>query len=219
MSPTTFDRAATYVGSSTAPSSNEAKLRLYSLYKIATSSRTPTASRPGLLDFSGRAKWDAWSRLGKEDEWVRLTDDEARERARRAYVDEAGSLGFVEGQDEVQVRPVPKKGKKDQMVAVSTLEDSFVDKAPPSRIHELAIEGDVAALEGFLAGEGKDANLDERDSYGFAPLHLATDRGHAAVVKVLLAHGADRSVPDEDGNTALDLARLAEHDDLVSLLS
>ncbi|GAA5857323.1 hypothetical protein JCM9279_000296 [Rhodotorula babjevae] len=219
MSSTAFDRAVAYVSSSTAPSSNEHKLRLYALYKVATSTRTPTASRPGLLDFSGRAKWDAWSRLGKEDEWARLSDDEAREGARRAYIDEARRLGFVDGKEEVQERPAAKKDKKDQMVAVSTLEDSFVDEAPPSRIHELAIEGDVAALEGFRAGDGKAADLNERDAYGYAPLHLATDRGHAAVVKVLLAHGADRSLPDEDGNTALDLARLAEHDDLVALLS
>ncbi|GAA5931472.1 hypothetical protein JCM3775_006864 [Rhodotorula graminis] len=220
MSPTAFERAVAYVGSSTAPSSTELKLRLYSLYKVATtSSRTPTASRPGLLDFSGRAKWDAWSRLGKEDEIARLSDDEVSDWARRAYVDEARALGFAEELDEVQERPGPRKGKKDQMVAVSTLEDSFVDEAPPSRIHELAIDGDVAALEEFLAGDGKGVDLNERDSYGYAPLHLATDRGHADVVKALLAHGADRSLPDEDGNTALDLARLAEHADLVELLS
>lgn len=62
-----------------------------------------------------------------------MSDDEAREHARRAYVDEARRLGFSDGKDEVQERAAPKKGKKEQMVAVSTLEDSFVDEAcvPP----------------------------------------------------------------------------------------
>lgn len=137
--------------------------------------------------------------------------------------------------------------------------------SPPSRIHELAIAGDVAGLEAFLAGEGKGADLNERDSYGFAPLHLATDRGalwtllaeslnktlmlsrvhrsrwrgqgpprsrgrslpfcaflsriHSLSVGLSMLITTDAVSQDEDGNTALDLARLAEHDDLVALLS
>jgi diazepam-binding inhibitor (GABA receptor modulator, acyl-CoA-binding protein) len=35
-------------------------LALYSLYKQATSGDV-TGSRPGMLDFKGRAKYDAWS--------------------------------------------------------------------------------------------------------------------------------------------------------------
>ncbi|BGP40721.1 hypothetical protein JCM10449v2_004683 [Rhodotorula kratochvilovae] len=221
MSSSAFERAVAFVGSSSAPSSTDQKLRLYALFKVATASARPTAPRPGMLDFSGRAKWDAWDRIGK-GEFASLGEEEARERARAQYVDEARRLGFTNGVDDLEdVREaLPKvEGKKERMVAVSVMEDSFVDEAPISRIHELAIAGDAAALEAFLAGEGSGADLDARDSYGYAPIHLATDRGHAATVKVLLAAGADRSLPDEDGNTALDLARLAEHDDLVAFLA
>ncbi|CAF1234791.1 unnamed protein product [Rotaria sp. Silwood1] len=43
---------------------NETKLKLYALYKQATSGVCSTA-KPGLTDFIGRAKWTAWSSLGK----------------------------------------------------------------------------------------------------------------------------------------------------------
>lgn len=84
-----------------------------------------------MLDFAGRAKWDAWDRLGKGDEFARLgREDEVKERARRAYVDEARKLGFGEGEEEAEVRMERKEGgKKERMVAVSVLEDSFVDEA------------------------------------------------------------------------------------------
>ncbi len=41
---------------------NEAKLKLYALYKQATVGVCNT-SKPGMLDLVGRAKWDAWRNL------------------------------------------------------------------------------------------------------------------------------------------------------------
>jgi diazepam-binding inhibitor (GABA receptor modulating acyl-CoA-binding protein) len=56
------------------PASNEL-LELYSLYKQATAGDV-TGSRPGMLDFKGRAKYDAWAaRRGV-----------AKERAMQDYV-------------------------------------------------------------------------------------------------------------------------------------
>lgn len=41
------------------PSDSE-KLEIYALYKQAKTGNCNT-TRPGLLDFTGRAKWDAWN--------------------------------------------------------------------------------------------------------------------------------------------------------------
>ncbi|GAA4403643.1 acyl-CoA-binding protein [Fodinibacter luteus] len=41
---------------------NDAKLKLYALYKQATEGDVQ-GSRPGLMDFVGRAKYDAWAKL------------------------------------------------------------------------------------------------------------------------------------------------------------
>jgi peroxisomal 3,2-trans-enoyl-CoA isomerase len=43
---------------------NDTKLQLYALYKQATVG-TCNTSRPGMMDFVGRAKWDAWNSLGQ----------------------------------------------------------------------------------------------------------------------------------------------------------
>ncbi|GAA5837910.1 hypothetical protein JCM11251_004696 [Rhodosporidiobolus azoricus] len=218
-----FNRAVQWVASSQAVTSNEAKLRLYALYKIATTSSAPSNARPGIFDFTGRAKWDAWASTGKRFE---RDEDGGKETAMREYQEEAKQLGWREGEGEEREdvaqegdQPPLKQEKQERMVAVSVLESDFVDEAPISKLHELAIDGDASALEAFLQGKSKSTNLNERDSYGYAALHLAVDRGNLAATKVLLSAGADKDLKDEDGNTPLDLARLAEQDDLVALLS
>lgn len=56
-------------------------LELYSLYKQATAGDV-TGSRPGMLDFKGRAKYDAWSgRRGM-----------SKDAAKQAYVDTVARL-------------------------------------------------------------------------------------------------------------------------------
>lgn len=67
-------------GLATAPS-NDVLLRLYGLFKQATAGDV-SGSRPGMMDFKGRAKYDAWAgRKGM-----------SRDDAMRAYIDEAGKL-------------------------------------------------------------------------------------------------------------------------------
>jgi acyl-CoA-binding protein len=59
--------------------SNDDLLELYALYKQATSGDV-SGSRPGMMDFKGRAKFDAWSKkkgTGKDramEDYVKLVD-------------------------------------------------------------------------------------------------------------------------------------------------
>jgi ankyrin repeat protein len=39
---------------------------------------------------------------------------------------------------------------------------------------------------------------DETDNYGWTPLHHAAQNGHLEIVKVLLKHGADKSLEGKD---------------------
>lgn len=73
-------------------------------------------------------------------------------------------------------------------------------KRQPSRsdgelpIHKAVSSGDLSRLRRLLAtGE---ANPNALDRHGWMPIHRAVDQGHAAMVEVLLKHGAD---PDADG--------------------
>ncbi|MCA9998967.1 MAG: acyl-CoA-binding protein [Anaerolineales bacterium] len=60
---------------------NNDLLALYSYFKQATQGDC-TGSRPGMMDFANRAKYDAWAKL----------KGTGREAAMQAYVDKVGQL-------------------------------------------------------------------------------------------------------------------------------
>ena len=60
---------------------NDTLLKLYALFKQGSQGDV-TGSRPGMLDFVGRAKWDAWSQL----------KGESTEAAQQRYVELVRSL-------------------------------------------------------------------------------------------------------------------------------
>ncbi|XP_055684457.1 acyl-CoA-binding protein homolog 1 isoform X2 [Lutzomyia longipalpis] len=64
-----FDKAAEDVKKLKASPSNEDLLELYALFKQASVGDCNT-SKPGMLDFKGKAKWEAWNGkkgLGTDD--------------------------------------------------------------------------------------------------------------------------------------------------------
>ncbi len=63
------------------------------------------------------------------------------------------------------------------------------------------------------------ADINVRKPGGGTPLHLAVSwHGGAPLVKYLLKHGADPTLRDDDGDTAMDLAREREHEDIIAIL-
>ena len=54
---------------------------------------------------------------------------------------------------------------------------------------------------------------------GMTLLHFAVDRGYLEMTSFLLKAGADKSVVDKDGMTALDYATICEYDGIIALLS
>ena len=62
-----FERAAEFFGKQEKDVSNDLKLHLYALYKVAKVGECH-AERPGVWDFVGRAKYDAWKKLGDMDQ-------------------------------------------------------------------------------------------------------------------------------------------------------
>jgi diazepam-binding inhibitor (GABA receptor modulator, acyl-CoA-binding protein) len=62
MTPTeAFDDAQKRVKTLSESPSNDELLELYALYKQATAGDV-SGSRPGMMDFKGRAKFDAWAK-------------------------------------------------------------------------------------------------------------------------------------------------------------
>ncbi|XP_023154468.1 acyl-CoA-binding protein isoform X2 [Amphiprion ocellaris] len=75
-----FDAAASEVKQLKAKPTDDEMLQVYSLFKQATVGDVNTA-RPGMLDFTGKAKWDAWEKQkgkSKEDamnEYINLVEE------------------------------------------------------------------------------------------------------------------------------------------------
>ncbi|KAG9014033.1 hypothetical protein FRB94_000230 [Tulasnella sp. JGI-2019a] len=79
-----FEKAVSIVNSlpSDGPiqTNNDQKLKFYSLYKQASVGDCDT-TRPGFMDFTGKAKWDAWnarkgtSKETAQEEYVELLKD------------------------------------------------------------------------------------------------------------------------------------------------
>jgi len=76
----------------------------------------------------------------------------------------------------------------------------------------------VTTMCEFDAGESaqvkkkRAAQVNQRNSRGQTALHLAATAGNADVVRVLLDHGASRTVEDDDDRTALHAAALCPDD-------
>jgi acyl-CoA-binding protein len=79
--PDDFQAAVARVNGLAAAPANQVLLELYGLFKQATAGDV-TGARPGVMDFKGRAKYDAWaSRKGM-----------SRDDAMRGYIAAAGQL-------------------------------------------------------------------------------------------------------------------------------
>lgn len=244
-----FERAVAFVGASKAPTSNDTKLDLYAFYKIASVSLLPSdsgISRPGLFDFAGRAKYDAWVRHGMGLQGEGLGN--LRAHARAAYIEIACEKlaydpGAAEEPETMQAGSRPAKRDEDKtadelldedsgsdegtggvgMVSVSTMRLGE-DEEPaqlrngdhgPDDVRTLAANGDLEALRALQPSQEQ---CNTPDEYGFTALHLATDRGHVEVVRYLLQSGADASIQDSEGATALDTARILENEKLILIL-
>ncbi|KAK7694932.1 hypothetical protein QCA50_002120 [Cerrena zonata] len=230
-----FDGAAKYLSnaSSLASVSNTVKLELYGLFKYLTVSHIPNTGKPSIFDFTGRAKWDAWNTTGS-------TYGDRAEDAENRYLEIATSLGWKEGtttepepeastsassntaagdEDDIWDKDTdgPKRSGGGFGVKVSMVSQETEEMREVGSLHALVLDGDVAGVEKHLQ-DHPDTNLNELDEHGYTPLHIASDRGHTKVVELLLSKGADKAIKDPDEFTALELAEVAEHDDIVTLL-
>ncbi|KAF9229183.1 ankyrin [Gyrodon lividus] len=223
--------AATYL--SAAPSlvkvPNTTKLELYGLYKYLTTAPLPQGPRPFLFDMTGRAKWDAWSNIGKM--YAGQQPD-----AEKRYLDIARELGWVSGaaaedttqkeiplgdvwDDDLGVRVSRSSsgGRGGMGTSVSAMVPPGDDDAEAQTLYALAIRGDVNKVIQFLERNPL-LNINQRDEFGYTALHLACDRGSLPVVEVLIKNGADPLMKDSDDLTVTELAQIAGHSEICTFL-
>lgn len=81
-----------------------------------------------------------------------------------------------------------------------TLATLLVERGARHTLHSAAALGVPWALRGLLAGR---ENLDQRDYFGYTPLHWAARHGRCEAAELLLEHGAGPNACDGNGETPL----------------
>lgn len=81
----------------------------------------------------------------------------------------------------------------------------------------LAVRAQFPQIVSLLLGAGADVNRISADR-GYSPLMDAAQKGDAAIVKILLAHGADPDLRSKDGQTALIICAGRGDEEMAELL-
>lgn len=89
----------------------------------------------------------------------------------------------------------------------------MLDKGGFSPLHWAARSGhlEIAVL---LLDPKRKASINYQNKLLDTPLHLAAWGGHVAVVSLLLQHHANTTIKNKDGQTALQLAKVAHFSNL-----
>lgn len=85
-----------------------------------------------------------------------------------------------------------------------------------SRLLQSAQVGDLEQVSELLE---QDLDINHKDFYGWTPLMCAAKEGHEQVVMYLLTHGADHTLCNSNGQTALFLAKMFGHQLVVKTIS
>jgi len=80
----------------------------------------------------------------------------------------------------------------------------------------LIITNDIKGIKRFIS-EGEDVNL--QDEWGWTALITATFCNDPAIVKLLLRAGAKLDLQNNEGKTALDIAKEYDYQEIVELLT
>lgn len=75
-------------------------------------------------------------------------------------------------------------------------------------LYTAAFDGDIDTAKRALR---KGANVNWKDEYGWTPLMRASEKGNTDMVEFLLVNGADRSIKNNVGVNAMDIAQLKNH--------
>ena len=96
-----------------------------------------------------------------------------------------------------------------------------------SKVTVMSLSGNTALQTAILAGQTEMAgffidqkvDLDVKNSgNGATALHLAVYKKNSEVVRMLLMHGADKTIKDSRGNTPLQMAEMLGNQEIVKLL-
>ncbi|XP_046543412.1 acyl-CoA-binding domain-containing protein 6-like isoform X2 [Haliotis rubra] len=201
-----FKSATKFVRTIAGKIENEALLYFYARFKQVKEGpcRVP---KPGMFDFQGKQKWEAWKKLGTM----------SRKKAMMEYVSFLSDI-HPHWEDKSGSRQSAGSRHTTGMgICVSTMANTDEQLADQDKtVFDWCKEGNTEKV--CLTFATYDTGVNKLDPEGLALLHWASDRGYKDMVELLLVHKADVNVKDQDGQTPLHYAVSCEHVDVTSLL-
>jgi hypothetical protein len=143
------------------------------------------------------------------------------ERPAEAARDQASEKALAPAAPQAMARSAAAPALRAPAPAPAAQQERLAAPAPRSAaalaeaLHQAARAGQLAEAEALLQ---QGANLNAPDSAGRTALVLAVIHGHSALVRRLLALGANPALVDRDGLDALQHARRLGRDDMVRLI-
>ena len=107
--------------------------------------------------------------------------------------------------------------KETLMLLIDSGADIFDFDDEGVSIFDMAVTYDNIEMINFLLEKGIDVNTTSRRS-GFTALMAAACYGRVEIAKILLKHGADQTVRDSKGFSAIDFARKMNKKSVLALL-
>jgi len=207
---TEFGRAQAFAKTDLSGVDTQTQLKLYAYFKQATQGDC-ILSKPSVVDFAGRAKWDSWNELKGTDGSV----------AEQLYIDLVKKIcpGWQDGavSSSSLSSSLLNKNRSQTMGPVqSSLApdngDETLELTAADELFTLAGTGQVDKLEDAL--KCQDVNT-VKGVDGESLLHMASDRGDMNMVEMLLRVGCLVDATDIDGLTPLAYAFMNEHHQLA----
>ena len=93
---------------------------------------------------------------------------------------------------------------------------AFILPLHNTEIHSLVKKGEISQIKVLLQKNPEIVN--DRDNYGWTPLHFASLKGNQKLAELLIGYGADVNAKDKYGFTPLDLAGLRNHHQMIDFL-
>jgi len=198
----TFTKAADHVKSLVGKTDDKTLLLLYGYYKQGTEGPCNIA-KPSWYNTKGRAKWEAWNKLGNMPQT----------EAKTLYIKLVESLD-----PDFLSSPSITEG----WVAISTMQsdEKFLSESEKSLI-DYVKEGNCTKVSNILRSYGSTeitSLINKLDEDGLGLIHWAADRGSAEVLKIIISFGADVNLVDSDMQTALHYAASCGHVECITVL-
>lgn len=193
-----FTKAANHLQTLLPTIDNQKLLLLYGYYKQGLEGPC-NISKPSWFDMKGKAKWEAWKKLGN------MPQNEAK----YLYVKNIEALdpNFSDSEN--------KDEYKEGWVSVSTLQKPDEEvKESEKNIIDFIRDGCTDKVCEIL----KFHDVNKLDEEGLGLIHWAVDCGSLEILKLLVSHGADVNLCDKDGQTALHYASSCGYTDCLIFL-